>query len=70
MPPMPNLKGDGPVDYRRARIYTSVSRMAWRTIMEHPNYSTVVCNLWSDKPRDAWKQVLQTIDEHYDEAKR
>ena len=69
MPPMQNLEGADPVDYRGARLYTSAPRKAWRTIMEYPNYSTEVGKIFTDKPRDAWKQVLQTIDEHYDKKR-
>ena len=69
--PCPKV-GDGPVDYKGGRIYTSLSKSAFRVIRERGNYDSERSSTWAkvDKPdRKAWLAALKHVDEYSKTAK-
>jgi hypothetical protein len=62
-PPMPNAS-DGPVDYGRARIYTSEAKKTFRVICERGNYDTERRSQWGgSKPTLAsWAAALSLVE--------
>ena len=63
-PPLPR-KGDGPVDYKGGRIYTSVARATFRAIRERKVYATERSQKWAGNTPDkkSWDAALKSIDE-------
>ena len=60
-------KGEGPIDYKGGRIYTSTPRSAFRVIRLRGNFSTERQARWtkSTKPDDkAFKNALRMVDEY------
>ena len=60
-------KGDGPVDYKGGRIYTSTPRSAFRVIRLRGNFSTERQARWktSTKPdQKAFQDALRMVDEY------
>jgi hypothetical protein len=65
-PPMPKITGDvapPPIEYKGARVYTSIKRSSWRIIMYPPNMATEVCHSFKNgaTPRDSWANALARI---------
>ena len=60
-------KGDGPIDYKGGRIYTSTPRSAFRVIRLRGNFSTERQARWktSTKPDEkAFQDALRMVDEY------
>ena len=65
-PPCPK-KGDGPIDYKQGRIYTSIPKMCFRVIRLRGLNKSERMLKWGDgkKPQlKAWKEALKKIDEY------
>ena len=68
--PCPKV-GDGPVDCKGGRIYTSLPKRAFRVIRERGDYYSEKSSKWAkaDKPdRKAWQAALKSVDEHNKKA--
>lgn len=64
-PPCPGAS-DGPLDYKRARIYQSTSKSMFRVICDRTNYSTEKAIRWNKgKPTPStWKKAIAVVDEY------
>ena len=60
-------KGDGPIDYKGGRIYTSTPRSAFRVIRLRGNFSTERQARWKTKTKPdqkASQDALRMVDEY------